>query len=130
MDARMDEIYAGLYRWAAAIWTTLQAPALLTPASLAAGWADQTLDAVAGSALMAFGARLTLPAHAAQVLQELDRAAALLRLAVQAAAAGAGVDAAQALPLYLRDKVAQTTAERTASRSGVVSASRPNIASA
>ena len=29
-------------------------------------------------------------------------------------AAGGAVDAAQALPLYIRDKVAQTTAERLA----------------
>jgi tRNA threonylcarbamoyladenosine biosynthesis protein TsaB len=31
---------------------------------------------------------------------------------VQAAQSGQGVDAADALPLYLRDKVAHTTAER------------------
>ena len=29
---------------------------------------------------------------------------------------GAGVDAAEALPLYVRDKVAQTTRERDAAR--------------
>jgi tRNA threonylcarbamoyladenosine biosynthesis protein TsaB len=40
----------------------------------------------------------------------------LLRLAVQAARAGQGVDAAEALPLYLRDKVALTSAEREAAR--------------
>ncbi|MBC7940445.1 MAG: tRNA (adenosine(37)-N6)-threonylcarbamoyltransferase complex dimerization subunit type 1 TsaB, partial [Chitinophagaceae bacterium] len=37
---------------------------------------------------------------------------ALLRLAAQAWAAGHAVPADQAVPLYLRDKVAFTTAER------------------
>ena len=45
-----------------------------------------------------------------------ERQAALLRLALQAARAGEGVDAAAALPLYLRDKVALTTREREAAR--------------
>jgi tRNA threonylcarbamoyladenosine biosynthesis protein TsaB len=39
-------------------------------------------------------------------------ASALLRLADQAQAEGAEVPPALALPLYLRDKVAQTSAER------------------
>jgi tRNA threonylcarbamoyladenosine biosynthesis protein TsaB len=41
---------------------------------------------------------------------------ALATLAQTAWAAGAALDAALALPLYVRDKVAQTTAERTADR--------------
>ena len=47
----------------------------------------------------------------------LPTATALLRLAPQLAAAGQCVPAAQALPLYVRDKVAQTTAERDAAKS-------------
>jgi tRNA threonylcarbamoyladenosine biosynthesis protein TsaB len=74
------------------------------------------LHALAGSALVAFGARLDLPALT-RLEAEQDRAAALLRLARhQAIRAGAGIDAALALPLYLRDKVALTTAEREAVR--------------
>jgi tRNA threonylcarbamoyladenosine biosynthesis protein TsaB len=72
---------------------------------------------VAGSALVAFGPRLGLPAGGVRVEAERDRAGALLRLAVQAARTGQGVDAAEALPLYLRDKVALTSAEREALRS-------------
>ena len=45
-----------------------------------------------------------------------DRAAALMRLAQQAWRDGGGRDAAAALPLYLRDKVAMTVAERAALR--------------
>ena len=112
MDARMDEVYAGLYRWGDGSWQPLRAPALLALPALAQAWADAPLQIIAGSALAAFGARLLLPAGGTRVVQEQDRAAALLRLALQAAHAGAGLDAAQALPLYLRDKVAQTTHER------------------
>ena len=61
---------------------------------------------------MAFGNRLVWPAAVQRCLQEKDRAAALLRLAVAAVARGEGLPPAEALPLYLRDKVAQTTAER------------------
>lgn len=116
MDARMDEAYAGRYRWDGARWTVLDAPALYTLESLAARWRGQRAHLVAGSALDAFGARLDKPAGAARVPRERDRAGALLRLARAAAAAGAGIDAALALPLYLRDKVALTTAERDAAR--------------
>jgi tRNA threonylcarbamoyladenosine biosynthesis protein TsaB len=120
MDARMDEVYAGRFRHEArdqgGRWQVLNAPELLSLPALQARWgaqgSDPALQAVCGSALAAFGPRLGLPVHGPQFPHEHDRAAALLRLAVQAVEDGAGLDPAQALPLYLRDKVAQTTAER------------------
>jgi tRNA threonylcarbamoyladenosine biosynthesis protein TsaB len=115
MDARMDEAYAARYRWQGGAWHVLQAPALFTLPALNAAWAGVAMHAVAGSAWAAFGPRLPAPGGV-PVLAETGRAAALLRLALQAAAAGAGVDAAEALPLYLRDKVAYTTQERSALR--------------
>ena len=63
----------------------------------------------------AFGDRLD-PRGARRVDDAAPRAAALLTLAARAWAAGEAVDAAQALPLYLRDKVALTIAEREAVR--------------
>jgi tRNA threonylcarbamoyladenosine biosynthesis protein TsaB len=117
MDARMNEVYAGRYRWAHGVWQTLRPAALYALPSLAPVWADAAVQAVAGSALAVFGNRVAWPAGALRMEQEHDRAAALLNLALQAARAGAAVDAAQALPLYLRDKVAQTTQEREAARS-------------
>ena len=57
-----------------------------------------------------------MPSSPLRFAQEQDRAGALLRLAVRAAQAGEAVDAADALPLYLRDKVAFTTAEREAAK--------------
>jgi len=116
MDARMDESYAGVYRWQAGAWRVLRAPALYTLPALAQAWQGLALHVVAGSAWAAFGSRLAVPAGAVVVGQELDRAAALLRLAARAAAADEGIDAADALPLYLRDKVALTTDERDAVR--------------
>jgi len=116
MDARMDEAYAGRYRWQAGCWHVLQAPALYSLAALAEAWSGEARQALAGSGLAAFGPRLALPAACRRVLSEHDRAAALLRLALQAALAGEGVDASAALPLYLRDKVALTTREREAAR--------------
>ena len=114
MDARMDEAYAARYRCLGGLWTVLQAPALRTLPELAEAWAGLPTQALAGSGLAAFGSRLMLPAAWPRFEREQDRAAALLRLALHAAQRGAGVDAADALPLYLRDKVALTTAEREA----------------
>ncbi|HSQ70837.1 MAG TPA: tRNA (adenosine(37)-N6)-threonylcarbamoyltransferase complex dimerization subunit type 1 TsaB [Rubrivivax sp.] len=122
MDARMDEVYAGRYRWQEGRWQVLQAPALMSLAALAEAWAGETAQVLAGSALAAFGPRLALPAGCPRVEREHDRAGALLRLALAGARAGEGVDAAAALPLYLRDKVALTTDEREAVRAAAVSA--------
>ncbi|HSW17789.1 MAG TPA: tRNA (adenosine(37)-N6)-threonylcarbamoyltransferase complex dimerization subunit type 1 TsaB, partial [Ramlibacter sp.] len=69
--------------------------------------------ALAGNVFTAYGDRL--PAGA-QRTPALPTAAAMLRLAPALLAAGHAVAAAQALPLYVRDKVAQTTEERTALR--------------
>jgi tRNA threonylcarbamoyladenosine biosynthesis protein TsaB len=118
MDARMDEVYAGRYRWLPerGSWAVLDAPALYTLPALAAAWGSLPPQQLAGSALAAFGERLPLPAAWPRQPQEHDRPAALLRLALQAAATQPGIDAAAALPLYLRDKVALTTREREAAR--------------
>jgi tRNA threonylcarbamoyladenosine biosynthesis protein TsaB len=122
MDARMDEVYAGRYRWHEGRWQVLQAPMLLGLPALAEAWADQPRQLLAGSAFAAFGPRLSLPASCPRIDTETDRAGALLRLAVQAALAGEGVDAAAALPLYLRDKVALTTHERELVRAAAAAA--------
>lgn len=120
MDARMDEVYAARYRWHAGRWQVLQAPALYSLPALHTAWADAPLQVLAGTALAAFGPRLALPSTGPRLMQEQDRAAALLRVAVQVAADGPGVEPADALPLYLRDKVAQTTVEREQAKAAAV----------
>lgn len=116
IDARIGEVYAARYRRADGRWRVVDAPALLDPVAWARSLCSGAPpDAVAGSALALFGDRLTLP-PVPRFASAADRAAALLRLALQAAAEGAAVDAAAALPRYLRDRVAETTAERAARR--------------
>ncbi len=120
MDARMGEAYAGAYRWSGARWQVLSTPALYALGALNASWATDRPTCVAGSALQAFGDRLCAGATM-RVETDSDRAAALMRLAQQHWRDDGGVDATSALPVYLRDKVALTVAERQALRARVAS---------
>jgi tRNA threonylcarbamoyladenosine biosynthesis protein TsaB len=108
LDARMDEVYFASYERVDGGWRTLHAPALGRPEGvvLPPGWA------LAGNALELHGDRLP----AGPRIPALPTARALLRLAPAELAAGGAHGAAQALPLYIRDKVAQTTEERAAER--------------
>ena len=118
MDARMDEIYAGAYDRIAGRWQTRRAPALYSLSALAAVWQLAAPTAAAGSALRAFAGRLPWPDEAAVPAwpEASDRATALLQLARAAWQAGAGQPAASLLPVYVRDQVALTTAERAAQK--------------
>jgi tRNA threonylcarbamoyladenosine biosynthesis protein TsaB len=116
MDARMDEVYAAAYRHDGRAWQVRHAPALYDLAALVAQWQAEGGPAqVAGSAIEAFADRLPW-GSARRWPRCADRASALLRLACAAWVAGRGVPAGRALPVYLRDKVALTTAERAAAR--------------
>jgi tRNA threonylcarbamoyladenosine biosynthesis protein TsaB len=109
LDARMDEVYFAAYEREGAGWIVRQPPALGRPedAPVPPGWT------IAGNVLDLHGARL--PADNPRTAA-LPTARALLRLAPLELASGAGHAPAQALPLYIRDKVAQTTEERAADR--------------
>jgi len=122
MDARMGELYAALYRWrgaalAPAGWEVALPPGLYEPPVLAEVWRAQ-LEAAAGGCWVAGSGLALLPPGAmpagTPTRPGRSRAGALLRLAERLLAAGAAVDPAQALPIYLRDKVALTVAERAA----------------
>ena len=115
MDARMSEIYAAQYAYHAGQWRVLDAPRLSTPAALNERWLAEPPQRVAGNALPVFDERL----HTGSALlfpDALPRATAMLPLALALWQQGGAVDAALALPHYLRDKVAQTTLEREAAR--------------
>jgi tRNA threonylcarbamoyladenosine biosynthesis protein TsaB len=109
LDARMGEVYYAAYerrgdRWHAAIPALCGAPASV-PRPAGEGWIG------CGNGFSAYGA-LGLGA----VFPEIHpSAAAVARLAAPRLAAGEGVDAARALPVYVRDKVARTEAERATS---------------
>ena len=116
MDARMGQAYAARYRWQRGDWQVTQPPGLWAPEDLAQAWDAAMRAATGGSALGLFEARLEAAAPPRHIVVGGDRAGALLELAAHAHAGGQGVDAAEALPLYLRDKVALTTAERSAAK--------------
>jgi tRNA threonylcarbamoyladenosine biosynthesis protein TsaB len=116
LDARMDEIYWADYRWDAVAgdWQTLRPASLDVPVDIVAPDEPFTL---AGNAAAAFGARLGVASRARVVDGEaLPHALPLAFAALRAFRAGRVVPADQAAPEYVRDKVAQTTAERLAAK--------------
>lgn len=111
LDARMDELYAAHYAFDGQAWTLHDDYQLLRPEQL------QVLDseALAGNVFEAYGARLPVAADLPR-WTALPTATALLSLAPALLAAGQAVAAADALPRYVRDKVAKTTLEREAEK--------------
>jgi tRNA threonylcarbamoyladenosine biosynthesis protein TsaB len=112
-DARMGEIYAARYAHDGQAWRTVSEPGLYAPQELALRWQEQPVQAVAGNALLAFEGRIGT-GSALVVADARPTARALLACARAAWAQGAHCDAADALPLYVRNRVASTTAEREA----------------
>lgn len=110
LDARMDEMYLAHYAFHGGQWTQSGDYELLRPEQLR-GDARRLL---VGNVFECYAARLA--ASFTQRLHALPTATAMLRLAPVLLAGGAAVESAQALPLYLRDKVAQTTLERAAQK--------------
>ncbi len=115
LDARMAEVYFAVYEKREGKWHTVCAPCLClpqnTPAVTGDGWQG------AGSGFAAHGE--TLSARYAGQLDNIDagcvlQASAIAKLAAPLFATGQGLDAALAMPLYLRDKVALKTSEREA----------------
>lgn len=109
LDARMDEVYSAPYAYVDGKWRREGEFSLGKPEAVAvsSGWS------LAGNAMAAYPGRFAPAAHH---VDALPTALALLRLAPALLAAGQAVPAAGALPLYIRDKVAQTTEERAAAR--------------
>ena len=123
LDARMDQVYAARYAFDeedvadheanASADTEIGEAQLLAPEGLVVppGFA------LAGNAFAAYGERLPAATERHAVL---PTAAAMLRLAPALLAAGRSVEPANAAPLYVRDKVAQTTEERAAIKAGAI----------
>ena len=128
MDARMQEVYAAHYHFDGSTWQVIAPPQLWTLAALAEVWLASPPQQVAGNASSVFAAQLPW-GNATCWPHCHNRAAALLRLAESAWHSGAAIPADQALPLYLRDKVAQTTAERLVDKQAKVAAAVAGVAS-
>ena len=116
LDARMDEVYWADYAWddEAGEWRTIHPASLEAPDRLTLPDVPFTL---AGNAAAAFGTRLAASAAAQAVDGEaLPHALPLAYAALRALRAGRTVPPELAAPDYVRDKVAQTTAERMADK--------------
>ena len=111
LDARMGEIYYACYAVAGDAVEILAAPVCASPQQLSpppgSGWIG------CGDAFSAYP-QLWRDELAGRREDLLPTAAAVVRLAAPRLQRGEGVDAALAAPLYVRDKVALTTAERLA----------------
>jgi tRNA threonylcarbamoyladenosine biosynthesis protein TsaB len=111
LDARMGEMYFAYYLFDSCSRNILKGYSLKPPVNmeLLDGFAATTL---AGNVRPVYDAQLPAAVLAAPYVACLPTASAMLRLAPQLIAQGGLVDAQDALPLYVRDKVALTTAER------------------
>ena len=117
LDARMDEMYVQSYELNSGLWTKTMGCELIRPENLP----DYLLRVpgprlLVGNVFEVYAQRLPAALAGFQHIHALPTATALLRLAPALAAAGQCVDAALALPLYVRDKVAFTTKERAATK--------------
>ena len=83
---------------------------------------------MAGNVFAVYGARVgasSAAANAAQRIAALPTATAMLRLAPAMLANGLAVSPEHAMPRYVRDKVAKTTAERAAEKADAASGVAP-----
>jgi len=123
LDARMNEAYWADFRWdsAAGEWATVQAASLDLPEAIVRPDEPFTL---AGNAAAAFGERLAMPAAPACRIDfdALPHALPVALAGLRALRAGRTVAPDQAAPEYVRNKVAQTTAERVDARAAKAAA--------
>jgi tRNA threonylcarbamoyladenosine biosynthesis protein TsaB len=119
LDARMGEVYHAAYCRAGQAWEQALPAGVCRPEAVpqveGAGWVG------CGSGFNAFGDILAerYRGRLREVRASLwPSARAVLRLAQPHFERGEGRDAASALPIYLRDKVAMKTAERARQRTG------------
>ncbi|HEY8119475.1 MAG TPA: tRNA (adenosine(37)-N6)-threonylcarbamoyltransferase complex dimerization subunit type 1 TsaB [Methylophilaceae bacterium] len=115
LDARMGEVYHAAYIRNGECWDEISAPGLYKPEAIPTlpgeGWVG------AGSGWSAYGDALK-HGYAKQIIstmpEEYPNATAIAALSLPMFAAGLGVAAAQAAPIYIRNKVALKTSEREA----------------
>jgi tRNA threonylcarbamoyladenosine biosynthesis protein TsaB len=110
-DARMKEVYVAAYERVEAGWREVLAPAVVGPADVAlpaGSWLG------AGDGLAAYPVLIERCAFAAADATIKPSARAIGELGRARLTTGQGTRAADALPLYVRHRVALTTAERAA----------------
>jgi len=136
LDARMEEVYLAAYRARpAGGWEILQPPVLIAAPAVPA-WLEQAAGGwaaggrapaliAAGNAWETYAQHMPLPAGWRRAPAARPDAASVARLAWRAWEQGGGLPADAAAPLYVRDKVAFTTAERLQGEGGNPRAAAP-----
>jgi len=115
LDARMGQVYAAAYEDGPDGWRCLQAPSLSQPEALLLPetWQEQGFVLASNAHATYQEAFASTLSQGGVAIEAWPQAAALLTVAAQAYARGESVSPAEALPLYVRDKVALTSAERS-----------------
>jgi tRNA threonylcarbamoyladenosine biosynthesis protein TsaB len=113
LDAHRGEVYHAAYRRAGAGWEEVSAPGLYQPEAVPLASGTDWLGCGDGFAVY----RERLAARLGECVSAIrpettPTARAVLKLAIPRFAAGEARDAAEAVPVYLRDKVALKTSER------------------
>lgn len=113
LDARMDEVYWAQYQWQDATQRWMRQGAVHVTAPEQVVCADK-VDAVVGNALAVYAGRIPLDTLQSTSLDAeiLPHAQAVATIAQGQWARGEAIPAALAAPVYVRDKIALTTAER------------------
>jgi len=113
VDAHMGEVYHAAYARSRSGWDEISAPGIYKPQAVPAipgeGWIG------CGNGFTAYGGQVAArhDGRLSAVLAQLaPTARAVLKLAAPRFAAGEARDAADAVPVYLREKVALKTSER------------------
>lgn len=113
-DARMGEVYVAAHRFDAGRWHEIAAPAVRSPALVTLPDTKGASWFAAGSGFAAYPDLGSTLAHSGIDAGLRPDAQAVGTLALPVLRAGGGVAAELALPIYVRDRVALTTAERAA----------------
>jgi len=113
LDARMHEVYFAAYRRVGDAWETVHAPGLYAPDALPALPDGPWVGCGSGFAAYPQTRTGSCGIQLASVVSDLwPHAREIAALAAAAYARGESKPAAQALPLYIRDKVALTVEEQ------------------
>jgi tRNA threonylcarbamoyladenosine biosynthesis protein TsaB len=112
LDARMGEVYAATYRVDGEMAVLQGEIRVASPNEVLLPEGDDWM--ACGNALTAYPQLLARLVAVNRVFRPeiLPTAAAVARIAVPRFSHGGGIDPAMAAPLYIRDKVAKTVAER------------------
>ena len=138
MDARMNEVYSAAYEYILAAspdtpshWREVQplqvgaAANLQWPADEAGRAHPGAAWAVAGNAFETYGAQMPQAVQQAAQVHAIPEAEHMLRLIPALLAQGLAVSPELAMPVYVRNKVADTTAERAAMAAAKLASQNP-----